>query len=174
MTSVSWRFPSGADEALAQSLENEQDQYGAQADDEEEQVLGHDLPPPLVELGVQKDDEEDDAGVDRFGPPAAHTQPDGKGAGDKTGNLVAALDKLPVEVEVAAVGPVAEDQHRNQQAQQAEDPVGLGEALKTPVRHQSAGRRTARRRPGRNSPGARRHAASKHRSRCRCAPGHRR
>jgi len=53
----------GALFALVQALEYDQAEYRHQAQKQEEQVLRHDLPPPVEELGVDEDDEEGGTGL---------------------------------------------------------------------------------------------------------------
>ena len=59
----------------AQAFENEQEQNRGKRDDEEEQVLGQIVPPPVIELGIQKDHEEGIRCIDYMLPMFAHAIP---------------------------------------------------------------------------------------------------
>src|SRR5690606_5750057 len=113
--------------STAPALQHDQQQQRDQPEQQEEQVARQQLPPPVEQLAEQQHQGKAQPGVDHLGPAAAYAQPDHQSRQNEAQRLVEGFHPAHRPVQVAAPPPVAEDQDRPEQVQQADHPIAGGE-----------------------------------------------
>src|SRR5690606_36817167 len=106
-----------------------------QCDDQDKDELRHDLPPPVVELGVEKEEAERHACIDAFGPSFTRTEPNHRRARDEAKRLIASFDRIHRKAQITPESPVRKNEDRQQEREECEHTIDRAKTVEPLVRY---------------------------------------